>query len=233
MVKRYKHLFFDLDRTLWDFEKNSTATLQEVFEIFQLEEKGVSSFSSFIEKYIDVNEAMWALYRVGKIQKEELRSIRFKNTLLHFGISDDDLALQIGEYYIKESPLKTNLFPNTIEILEYLREEGYQMHIITNGFEEVQHIKLKNSGLSSFFKEIITSERAGVKKPNSKIFNFSMELAGAQPEESLMLGDDIPVDLHGAKAVGMDQVYFNPNHHMHEEKMTYEVNSLLELKKFL
>ena len=233
MVKRYKHIFFDLDRTLWDFEKNSRQTLSEAFVKFDLEKLGVPSFDDFMKVYMEINERMWALYREGKIVKEKLRSIRFENTLKEFGIDAVDLAEKIGLFYIAESPIKTNLFPFTHEILDYLIEKGYNLHIITNGFEEVQHIKLDKSDLEKYFEHVVTSEKAGVKKPDAQIFEYSLSLANAEPAESLMIGDDIPVDLHGAKAVGIDQVYFNPEHHTHEEKMTYEINSLLELKKIL
>ena len=232
MVKRYKHIFFDLDRTLWDFDSNSREALSEIYDKFNLCDLGIENQDAFISQYIVVNEKMWDAYRKGSLSKETLRSERFLNTLRLFDIDQEELASEIGDYYIWASPRKTGLFPGTKEVLSYLKKK-YPLHIITNGFDEVQHLKLAHSGLSSFFEEIITSEYCNAKKPNPKIFHYALEKAGALASESIMIGDDIPVDLHGAKQVGIDTVYFNPNYLTHDEKMTYEVNHLRELCKFL
>lgn len=232
MVKYYKHIFFDLDRTLWDFDSNSKEALSEIYRRFDLKGLGVKDQDTFIDQYILVNEKMWDAYRKGLLSKAKLRSERFLNTLKLFGVDETELANEIGDYYILASPRKTGLFPGTKEVLSYLKKK-YPLHIITNGFDEVQHLKLAYSGLSSFFEEIITSEYCNAKKPNPKIFHYALEKTGALASESIMIGDDIPVDLHGAKQVGIDTVYFNPNYLTHDEKMTYEVNHLRELCKFL
>ena len=154
-----KHIF-DLDRTLWDFEKNAFETLVELFQLHELQSIGVSSLEDFINCYKMHNEALWALYREGKVTKEVLRSKRFRLALNEFGIQDDYLAKKLGDQYIQQCPLKTNMFPFTHEVLSYLREK-YHLHIITNGFEEVQHVKLEQSKLSPYFEQIITSEQVG------------------------------------------------------------------------
>lgn len=228
----YKHLFFDLDRTLWDFERNSSETLNELYILNDLHSKGVLSAELFIQTYKAHNESLWVKYREGQIEKDELRTSRFDLSLQEFGINNKDLANQIGQQYISSCPLKTHLFPNTVETLIYLKKK-YDLHIITNGFEEVQYIKLEQSNLLHFFDQVITSEQLGCKKPDSKIFKHALLKAFAQPYESLMIGDDLPVDILGAKNVGIDQVYFNPNKTEHKEILTFEIHSLNQLTDIL
>lgn len=229
-MKLYKHIFFDLDHTLWDFETNATETLGEIYSHFRLKDKGVASASGFINMYKSINEKMWDDYEKGKISKEYLRTRRYYKTLLSFGIKDNKLSEKIGEFYIKESPKKTNLFPRAIETLSYLAEK-YKMHIITNGFVEVQYLKLKNSGLRNYFEKIIISEEVGSNKPEKKIFSHALMSAGAKKQESVMIGDNLGTDILGAKNSGLDQCFFNPSKKEHKEKITFEISSLDELKE--
>jgi putative hydrolase of the HAD superfamily len=231
-MKKYKHIFFDLDRTLWDFDKNAHEAFHDIYEKYHLSEKGVNSFEAFTESYLRHNTELWALYVEGKIEKSYLTSRRFEVTLLDFGIDDPGLAKQIGIDYITISPKKTNLFPNSIETLEYLFKR-YPLHIITNGFEEVQFHKLHNSGLDKYFDKVITSEAAGCKKPDDCIFKYALETANALPQESLMIGDDIEVDILGAQNNGMDTVFFNPNKIAHNGGIQSEIFDLIELKNLI
>jgi len=227
-----KHIFFDLDRTLWDFEKNSHTTLLQLINDFKLIEKGIDNPDSFIKKYKIHNEKLWELYRKDKIKKEELRGKRFQLALAEYDIDDSDLAEQFGLAYIQQSPLKTTLFAYTHEVLLYLKKK-YSLHIITNGFEEVQHIKLASSDLTQYFDVIVTSEQVGVKKPNAKIFEFALEQTKAKPDESIMIGDDFPVDVLGAEQIGMQGVYFNPNKLAHKHTVVHEIFCLSELMALL
>ena len=228
-MKHYKHIFFDLDRTLWDFETNSKNTLLEIVEEFELLKHGVPSAEEFISVYRIENEKLWDEYRVGKIHKDFLRSERFLRSMKHFDIDSKEIAEQIGFYYVNKSPEKKALFPHTHELLQSLVKSGITLHIITNGFEEVQAVKLKNCDLRSYFDHVITSEKAGVKKPDPAIFNYALGLANAKPEESLMVGDDVKVDLLGAKNVGIDQAYFNPHDEVHSAELTIEYKDHREL----
>ena len=223
-----KHIFFDLDRTLWDFEKNSHTTLLQLISHFNLIEKGIDTPESFIKKYKIHNAKLWDLYREDKINKEELRSKRFLMTLAECGIDDKTLAEQFGLAYIKQSPLQTNLFSFSHEVLFYLKNK-YTLHIITNGFEEVQHIKLAAADLKQYFDVVVTSEKAGVKKPNAKIFEFALEQVNAKAEESIMIGDDLAVDVLGAEKVGMQGIYFNPNKERQKKEVVHEIFCLSEL----
>lgn len=224
-------IFFDLDRTLWDFDLNAENTLVELCKTYDLLELGIKT-NEFIKSYTLHNERLWSLYRENKIKKEDLRSERFNLTLNDFSVSNKELAIKLGEDYVNKCPLQTKLFPNTFEILNYLKNK-YKLHIITNGFEEVQNIKLKTSKLISFFDKIITSEKVNAKKPDPKIFKYALEQINVEAENTIMIGDDLPVDIIGAKNVGMHQIYFNPKNEKHSHEVDYEIKNLIEIKEIL
>jgi len=227
---QYKHLFFDLDHTLWDFEANSRQTLQQLYHSLGLADRGVTDFDLFHKQYIVHNDKLWDRYRNGFIKVDELRWKRMWLTLLDFKIGDEPLARQMGEDFLDSLPTRNILFPYTIEILTYLRGKGYQLHMITNGFQKTQQSKLENSGLTGFFGEVITSEGSNSLKPHKEIFEYAFRVTGAEPAESIMLGDSIEADIQGAINAGIDQVYIN---HLGVEpaiKPTYTVSSLKELE---
>jgi len=227
---KYKHLFFDLDHTLWDFDSNARATLQQLHLDLKLVNKGIHDFDLFYRNYLELNEKLWARYRSGYIKQEELRIKRMWLTLLDFQIADEELARQLSELFLQLLPTRTILFPDTKEVLQYLGDKGYQLHLITNGFELTQHGKLKSSGLSGYFKEVITSEGSNSLKPQKEIFDYALRKTGASVEESIMIGDSIEVDIAGAIAAGMDQVHVNYNNMVQDLVPTYTVNTLKEMK---
>lgn len=231
-MSRYRHIFFDLDRTLWDFDTNSRSALSEMYTTFKLEREGIVDAARFIEVYTDINERMWKAYRLGNIRKAQLRSLRFSKTLEHFGCRNTELGIRLGDSYVELSPMKTALMPNTFEVLEHLAQK-YVLHIITNGFEEVQGIKLKQSGIADFFQEVITSEMASARKPDPMVFELAFAKTGSAAASSIMIGDDLDADIIGARSVGMDQVYFNPARRRHDEDITFEIEKLNELKTIL
>ena len=205
----------------------------ELYQHYDLQTKGIVDSKIFIERYKHHNEKLWDLYRQNKIEKDKLRDERFKITLDEFGINNPELAANLGEDYVAHCPKKTNLFPYVHSTLNYLKER-YALHIITNGFEEVQYQKLENSNLLDYFEQIITSEQVGFKKPSQQIFKFSMLKAFAKPSDSLMIGDDLHADILGAKNIGMAQVFFNPLKYEHSNsEITYEINCLSELEEIL
>lgn len=230
--KHYKHLFFDLDRTLWDFESSALHTFERMYESHKLENLGIATLESLYQTYNEHNDKLWDEYRNGTLQKEILRDLRFQNTLKAFDIEDENLARALSTDYLYYSPRTVYLFPGTIEILELLKPK-YKLYLITNGFDEVQHIKIKEAGIAGFFEKMITSEAAGAKKPDPIIFDYAMQQCNTLAADSLMIGDDLPVDILGAQAFGMDQVYFNPQKLEHTERPTYEISSLLQLKDIL
>lgn len=221
-----KHLFFDLDHTLWDFDRNSKLTFQQIFE----EQKINIPIHDFLEAYIPVNLRYWKLYREDKVEKSALRYHRLKETFdsLEYRVSDNLINL-ISEDYIRYLPNFNYLFDDAIEVLQYL-EKKYHLHIITNGFEEVQNLKLEKSGIHTFFREIITSECAGVKKPNPKVFEFALGKAGAKAHQSVMIGDSYEADVMGAINSGMRAIHFSQENKGTEGQ---RVTTLVELKKYL
>lgn len=230
---KYKHLFFDLDHTLWDFDANAKATLQQLHIDLNLVDKGVHDFDMFYRNYLDHNDKLWARYRNGYIRQEELRIKRMWLTLLDFKIANEDLARQLSELFLQLLPTRTVLFPDTKETLQYLQDKGYQMHLITNGFELTQHSKLKFSGLDIFFREVITSEGSNSLKPQKEIFEYALNKTGATVKESIMIGDSLDVDILGAMNAGMDQVHVNYNGAPQDIIPTYTVNALKKMKEFL
>ena len=230
---KYKHLFFDLDHTLWDFDANAKATLLQLHLDLRLVDKGIHDFELFHKNYLQHNEKLWARYRNGQIKQDELRIKRMWLTLLDFQIADEDLTRQLSELFLQLLPTRTILFPDTKEVLQYLTEKSYQLHLITNGFEKTQHAKLKHSGLAGFFKEVITSEGSNSLKPQKEIFEFALNKTGATVKESIMIGDTLDVDILGAMNAGMDQVHVNYNNAEQDIKPTYTVKTLEELKHFL
>lgn len=232
MKKTITHVFFDLDRTLWDFEQNSHDELSAIFSRHRLMEKGISLVEEFIKVYKKINEECWEMYRMNAIKKEDLRSIRFSQTLEYFGIVDPALSERIGLEYVTNSPLRTKLIEGSHEILQYLNQK-YSMHMITNGFEEVQHVKMRECGLTPFFGEVVTSEMAGVKKPEQKIFDTALDLTGANADQSVYIGDDLLVDCMGAVNAGWNAIYFNPHQVSHNHSFLADIRSLAEIKSVL
>ena len=227
---KYRHLFFDLDHTLWDFESNAKATLSELYQSLQLEKKGITNFGQFYKNYLAHNEKLWERYRNGFLKQEDLRIKRMRHSLLDFKIADEELAQAMSVKFLELLPTRTILFPFTKEMLQYLTDKGYAIHLITNGFEEVQYKKLKFSGIDVYFKEVITSESSGWLKPNKEIFEYAFHKANALPAESIMIGDTLDVDIRGAMNAGIDQVFVNHHGITTEMQPTYTINSLKELK---
>lgn len=228
---RYLHIFFDLDRTLWDFEKNSTDALVDIIKEFGLE-MHITNIQEFVRLYNKYNDELWDDYRDGKIKKHELRINRFNLLLNHYNLSNQKIIEEISKFYLNTAPLKTSLVKNALEVLQYLASY-YKLYIISNGFYDVQLTKAKNSGISSYFKKVFTSDRIGYSKPKAGIFEYAITSAHAKKSECLMVGDDIMNDIQGAKNFGIDQVYYNPGKLEPPFKPTYTINNLMQLKKIL
>jgi putative hydrolase of the HAD superfamily len=227
---KYKHLFFDLDHTLWDFDANAKETLTEVYVLFGLEQKGVVPFEDFYKLYKIHNEILWDRYHKGFITGEELKWKRMWRTLLEFKIGDEPLAREMSEKFLEILPTKKLLFPHTIEVLNYLVDKKYQLHLITNGFENTQWKKLNNSGLNTYFTHVVTSEGSNSIKPHKEIFDYALNKAGAELHQSIMLGDNLDADIQGAINVGMDNIFVNHIHTTTTLQPTYTITDLSELK---
>jgi putative hydrolase of the HAD superfamily len=233
MQMAYKDLFFDLDHTLWDFETNSKETIQELYITHRLADLGIVDFDGFYSTYSAHNHRLWDRYTKGFIKQEELRWKRVYLSLLDFKVANEPLAKAMSKAYLEILPNKTHLFPYTIEILEYLKQKEYKMHLITNGFESVQFKKIKNSGLADYFIEVITSEASNSLKPQKEIFEYALKNAKASVNESIMIGDNESADIQGGINMGMDTIFVNHIQVVPTVPATYTITHLKELENIL
>lgn len=223
-----KHIFFDLDHTIWDFDRNAEETLTELYARYELESLGLSSSREFIDTYTENNQLLWAEYHLGKITKETLRSERFSKTFIQLGIQPSHIPSQFEDDYVRLTPTRTNLFEGSEKVLTYLQKK-YTLHIISNGFKESTLTKMDKSGLNPYFANVIISEDVGVNKPDKAIFEYALRLASAQKEESIMIGDSLEADIRGAQDYGMKAIYFNPMNKEKPEDVLWQITHLEEL----
>ena len=228
-MKQIQHVFFYLYHTLWDFEKNSDSTFKKVFKINNLQ----IDLNSFLKIYKPLNLNFWKRYREEKVTKSELRYGRLKETFdaINFEVSDELINL-IADQYITHLADFNFLFDGTFEILDYLKE-NYKLHIITNGFEEIQTKKMINSNIYHYFEKVITSESVGVKKPNPKVFNYALQMVKATPNECMMIGDNLEADIQGAINCGIKAIHYNSENSNSIPKNITSIYNLLDLKEYL
>lgn len=225
-----EHLFFDLDHTLWDFDRNAEETLSELFDIYRFRDLGFSSADVFIESYTRNNQLLWAQYHLGEIDKDHLRKARFSNTFEELGVEPHLFPRQFEVDYLSMCPLKTHLFPNAIETLNYLKEK-YVLHLISNGFKEASATKIETTGIANYFFQVVISENVGVHKPHPKIFEYALNAAGTNKEASVMIGDSLEADIRGAQNFGMDAIFFNPKGMETPADVKFEISELSELTR--
>ena len=232
-MKNIRHIFFDLDNTLWDHRKNAILTLNELFERKQINEKYNILFKEFYAKYNEINEDLWIKIRDGIIDKDFLRKHRFYDTFLHFGIDDEHLADYFEKHFLDEIINYNELIDGTLEILEYLKSKDYQLHVVSNGFHEVTNRKVEKSGLKKYFETVVSAEDANAMKPNEKIFEFSLNLANAIKSESIFIGDDWIADVKGAQNFGMEVIFFDVLKENKTENDLKVIQNLEEIRNFL
>ncbi len=225
-----KDIFFDLDHTIWDFDRNAEETLHELYQRFKFDQLfNQATADAFIETYTRNNQRVWSLYHHGKINKEELRRARFADTFTEMGVDPLLFPKAFEEEYLLICPQKTNLFPYAHETLQYLQNK-YNLHLISNGFKEACTTKLDQSNLRQYFKTIVISEVVGVNKPDPRIYNFAVEQAQADFQQSVMIGDNLEADVRGAQRAGMDAIFFNPLTVEVPTDIPYSIHSLKELQ---
>lgn len=223
------HLFFDLDNTLWDFDLNSYNVLKNLYFELELENKLNTDFNTFHEFYKRKNDELWLLYYKKGIVKAELRYRRFHDSFMNFGLNDVELSKYLSEQYVKISPYSKALKPGCMEMLTLLFKK-HDLHIITNGFKEIQHIKIQNTGLKPFFKEVIISEEHGLTKPHIDIFRLAEKKVNASKEECVMIGDNWVSDIEGALGAGWKAIFYMVNERqLFEHKNLQTINHLNEL----
>lgn len=232
MGKKYKCVFFDLDHTLWDYDTNSRDTLRELYDMHALSSRGISDPEVFYQQFRKVNLALWDLYDTNQIDQAYIRAERFRQILEHFSVYDEKLSDRLSEDYLSQCPKKPNLIPHALDVLEYLTAR-YTLTIVTNGFEEIQHLKLSSGKLLRFFEHIVTSQKAGHRKPSEKIFEFALLANAAKCCDVVMIGDNLLTDIAGARNASIDTIYYNPGAIAHNANVSYEIACLSELKKIL
>ncbi len=227
-LNNIEHVFFDLDHTLWDFEKNSALAFQEIFE----KRKINISINDFLKVYKPINFKYWELYRDNSVTKESLRYGRLKESFdsLKFEATDTTIN-SLADDYIEYLPNNNNLLEDSVKVLDYL-SQSYRLHIITNGFEEVQHRKMKNSGILEYFDSITTSEEAGVKKPHPEIFEKAILKSNARPQNSVMIGDNLEADIIGAHKFGLNVIFLNSEKNVDQNEFP-QIQKLKELLDYL
>jgi putative hydrolase of the HAD superfamily len=209
MFSSVKHIFFDLDDTLWDFEKNSGVVLESLFTEFELSAKLNTDFNTFHTTYKIINSDLWKAYYKKEIDKQFLRNNRFEIVFKKFEYSNYDENLKATDFYLSRSPYGTHLKDGCLEILDYLKAK-YKLHIITNGFKEVQYIKLNNCGLNKYFDKIIVSDEHNLTKPDPQIFRVAETLASCTANDCVMIGDNYESDVEGALNAGWKAVWLAP-----------------------
>ncbi len=228
----YRDLFIDLDDTIWDFQANSLICLKEIYRDYKYDEF-YPTFEDYYDVFLPSNQNLWALYREGKIDRDELIVERILAPIREFGFDNPQYAIEVSDDYLERTTLQTSLVEGSIELLEYLKPR-YKMHILSNGFTEVQYKKIENSGLSSFFDKIILSEDAGINKPHPDIFTYALKQIGGTPTQTLMIGDSWDADIVGARNSNIDQIWFNPEGLTQNGfKPTHTVSSLKEILNIL
>ncbi len=231
-MQQYKHLFIDLDDTLWDIHQNSKECLAEIYNDYGYN-KYFKTFEHYYNVYMPSNFHLWGLYRNGEISKDELIVERFLVPVREFGIDDADYAKQLSDDFLERTTRKTKLVDGTMELLNYLKP-NYEMHILSNGFTEVQYKKIENSGLKPYFDKIILSDQIGINKPHTEFFIHALEQTNANPAQTLMIGDSWDADIVGAYNSNIDQLWFNPKGLQPEGfTPTYCVKALHEIKGVL
>jgi putative hydrolase of the HAD superfamily len=229
----YKHLFFDLDHTLWDFEQNAHDCLLELYKQFNLKALGVEDAQLFCEKFSEANQICWALLEQKLITADQLRRKRFKDTFANVGVEiEEAFGLEMNAVFLELLPTQKGLIEGAIEVLDYLKP-NYQLHILSNGYQELQKQKMQSSGILHYFEELITVDNAKALKPDKAIFDYALKSTNAALSNSLMIGDNYEADIKGALNANFDVVFYNPAGQKTVEKPTFDILKLVEIKDFL
>ena len=230
---KYKHLFFDLDHTLWDFERSSSESLTEVYHTFKIAELGAGPLDTFISTYLRINYQLWRELERNEIPHGHIREHRFRLVMEELGVQTPTNYAPMEETYIELLPTKSYLMEGALDVLDYVQAKGYTLHIVTNGFDVVQGKKMQSSGIYDYFTHLITNEKAQSRKPDRRIFEYALACADAGCDECLMIGDNWEADILGAKRFGLDTVYYNPEGSSFDEAPTHDIRHLRELLDIL
>ena len=230
---KIRHIFFDLDNTLWDHRRNAYLTLKEIFKREEVSDKFNLDFEEFHTEYFTINERLWEQIRDGEIDKDYLRKHRFYDTFLFFGIDDFELSETFENQFLDEILNYNDLVEGAFDLLEYLSDKGYKMHILSNGFKEVTAKKCELSGIKNYFQTITSADEIDIRKPQPEVYDYALKKAGAKVEESMMIGDDWIADVEGGKSFGLEVVFFDVFNDNFEAEGVKVIKKLVELKDYL
>jgi len=230
---KIQHIFFDLDNTLWDHRRNAYLTLKDIFNRQKVSDKYNLNFEDFHREYFTINERLWEQIRDGEIDKEYLRKHRFYDSFLFFGIDDFEIAQLFEDNFLDEILNYNDLVEGAFELLEYLSEKNYQLHILSNGFKEVIDRKCELSGIKNYFKTITSADEINVRKPHREVYEYALNKAGAKIEETMMIGDDWIADVEGGKSFGLKVVFFDVFNDNYQAEGVEVIKKLAELKNLL
>ncbi|AZA87865.1 noncanonical pyrimidine nucleotidase, YjjG family [Chryseobacterium shandongense] len=230
---KIQHIFFDLDNTLWDHRRNAYLTIKNLFEKEEINLKYNVDFEEFHSVYHEINEKLWENIRDGIVDKEYLRKHRFYDTFKYFNVDDEQLSMYFEEHFLDKILNHNELVEGAEYILEYLKARHYTLHIISNGFKEVTERKCILSGIAPYFQTITSADSVGVRKPRPEIFEYSLKLAGAVKEESILIGDDWIADVVGAQNFGIDVIFFDVFKENRQEESLKAIQHLLQIKEYL
>lgn len=230
---KIQHIFFDLDNTLWDHRRNAYLTLKEIFTRETVQEKYSIGFEEFHKEYFTINERLWAQIRDGEIDKDYLRTHRFYDSFMFFGIDDFELSQTFENNFLDEILNYNDLVEGAFDLLEYLAEKKYTLHILSNGFKEVTYRKCELSGIKNYFETITSADEINIRKPHPEVYDYALKKAGAAKEESMMIGDDWIADIEGAKSFGLQVIFFDVFNDNYEADEVAVIKKLAEIKNLL
>ncbi len=227
---KYTHIFFDLDHTLWDYDFNARLVLSEMYAQFNLSSSTNTSPEGFQKLFFKVNATLWHRYNFGEITREDIRNDRFR-LILNQCAGDNSVAGELSDHFLHHCPRQPKVMDGAHEILEYLSDK-YKLYIITNGFDDVQWVKLKSTGLGKYFLDMFTSETIGFRKPSPEIFEYALSETKATPELSVMIGDNPITDIGGANKAGIFSILFDPKENIQADSSA-RISDFKELKELL
>ncbi|WP_018675467.1 YjjG family noncanonical pyrimidine nucleotidase [Riemerella columbina] len=230
---KIRHIFFDLDNTLWDHRKNAQLTLQKLFSEYNIQDKLSISFEEYHSVYHTINEDLWAKIRDGIIDKDTLRKHRFYDVFLHFGLDDFELAQTFEHQFLDEIIEYNELVEGTVPLLNYLKDKGYTLHILSNGFQEVTRRKLTGSKIEHYFETVTSADEIGLRKPHPEIFQFALNKAHAEEQNTYFIGDDWIADALGARDFGLPVLFFDVFDEGFSETGIINIKTLSEVKDYL
>lgn len=224
---KYKHLFFDIDNTLLDFNQAEEDALRMMFEAL-----GIAYHHEILTDYRRINGALWQRHETENLPIKEVLNTRFAKLFETYGQTVDGEKME--RQYRKLLEEGHDLMPNAMAILDALSD--YPLYIVTNGVKATQHKRLKLAGIHDKFEGIFISSEIGYQKPNPMFFEKAFStISNFDPKLALIIGDTLGADILGGNNVGVDTVWYNPHRkeNTSEIQPTFEIHDLMALQSII